>query len=465
MVHLPLGLLLLCSTFFTSGVEAQQQCRLQLNNELSMPTSVVPLSPNSSSPSPTTPSAIPSRTPFNYGTDIVRGVNLGGWFVLEPWITPSIFEEYDATIVDEFTLGMQTTDYNATLSMLQNHWDTWITEADFAAISAAGLNHVRIPFGYWSVPLTSSDTNTSTSTSPYIPGAWPYLLRALNWAAAYDIHVILDLHGAPGSQNGYDNSGQRTSNPQWALNAQNVTRTVDTLVYVAEQIGGMIDILEVLNESAGFLSTTWANVTRSFYSAAYTAVRNAVGGSLNVMIGDAFLGVDAWTGFLTFPSGENVLMDNHEYQIFDIPQLQLSFSQHLAATCPIRSMLSSFGASNIWTIQGEWSTSPTDCATWLNGRGIGARWDNSINGGPPNGSCTGWTGNYTSFSSSFKTFLRQYWEAQVDVGENAQGWIYWAWKTESADEWSYQKGLEGGWVPSDPTERMYPDPCSNSTTS
>ena len=24
---------------------------------------------------------------------MVRGVNLGGWFVLEPWITPVFFEE------------------------------------------------------------------------------------------------------------------------------------------------------------------------------------------------------------------------------------------------------------------------------------------------------------------------------------------------------------------------------------
>jgi hypothetical protein len=28
---------------------------------------------------------------FDYNNDKVRGVDLGGWFVLEPWITPSIF--------------------------------------------------------------------------------------------------------------------------------------------------------------------------------------------------------------------------------------------------------------------------------------------------------------------------------------------------------------------------------------
>jgi len=386
--------------------------------------------------------------------------------VLEPWITPSIFEATnDSTIVDEYTLGLQTTNYNAMLAMLQNHWSTWITEDDFIAISQAGLNHVRIPLGYWSVPLPASATNTSTSISPYIPGAWPYLLQALNWAAAHNIHVILDLHGAPGSQNGYDNSGQRTSNPQWALNPENVTRSVDTLVYIAQQIGGMIDVIELVNESAGFLSSSWAAVTRSFFSEGYTAIRNAVGQDIKIMIGDAFLGVDSWTGFLAPPADEGVIMDNHVYQIFSVPELQRTFDQHFASACSTLSTVSSFAASNIWTIVGEWSTAVTDCALWLNGRGVGARWDNSINGVPANGSCVGWTGDYTSFSSEYMAFLRQYWETQVDMGESAQGWVFWAWKTESADEWSYSKGLEGGWIPTDPTDRMYPDFCSNSTGS
>ena len=39
--------------------------------------------------------------------DKIRGVNLGGWLLLEPWITPSIFEEVNEAgeekIVDEYT--------------------------------------------------------------------------------------------------------------------------------------------------------------------------------------------------------------------------------------------------------------------------------------------------------------------------------------------------------------------------
>lgn len=78
-------------------------------------------------------------------------------------------------------------------------------------------------------------------------------------------------------------------------------------------------------------------------------------------------------------------------------------------------------------------------------------------------------------------FLFRYWEVQVDVGESVQGWIFWTWKAraisdklrhmtyytcyqaENADEWSYQKGLAGGWIPRDPTQRLYPGICSGSS--
>ena len=42
------------------------------------------------------------------GDETIRGVNLGGWLMLEPWITPSIFEEVNVgenylKVVDEYT--------------------------------------------------------------------------------------------------------------------------------------------------------------------------------------------------------------------------------------------------------------------------------------------------------------------------------------------------------------------------
>jgi glucan 1,3-beta-glucosidase len=100
---------------------------------------------------------------------------------------------------------------------------------------------VRIPIGYWAYDVAAGE--------PYISGQLPYLRQAIAWAAIYNLKVIVDLHGAPGSQNGYgpdlsshfyrqfspvfflqkcasfDNSGQRLSVPQWQTSQSNIDRT------------------------------------------------------------------------------------------------------------------------------------------------------------------------------------------------------------------------------------------------
>jgi len=74
-------------------------------------------------------SALPTNEPlskrsvnFGFGDEKVRGLNIGGWLVLEPWITPSIFENVDQSlrIVDELTLT-QKLGSEAALSILRPH--------------------------------------------------------------------------------------------------------------------------------------------------------------------------------------------------------------------------------------------------------------------------------------------------------------------------------------------------------
>ena len=86
-------------------------------------------------------------------------------------------------------------------SRMQKHWSTWITEDDFSEMASHGINMVRIPVGYWSVSPLDEE--------PYIQGAYEYLDKAIGWAGNHDIKVLIDLHGAPGSQNGFDNSGNK----------------------------------------------------------------------------------------------------------------------------------------------------------------------------------------------------------------------------------------------------------------
>ena len=150
-------------------------------------------------------------------------------------------------------------------------------------------------------------------------------------------------------------------------------------------------------------------------------------------------------------------MDTHIYQMFSQDEVSRTNQQHIAAACAYASSLSSF---DLWTIVGEWTPAQTDCAKYLNGRGVGARYDGSYPGSTAVGSCTGLTGSASSFISSYKTFLRQYWEAQVITYEQGAGWLQWTWKAENADEWSYQAGLKNGWIPQNPTQLQYPNICS-----
>ena len=55
---------------------------------------------------------------------------------------------------------------------------------------------MRIPIGFWAYEVGSSE--------PYIQGQHEYLIKAIGWAGKHGLKVIIDLHGVPGSQNGYD---------------------------------------------------------------------------------------------------------------------------------------------------------------------------------------------------------------------------------------------------------------------
>lgn len=392
---------------------------------------------------------------FPYGAQKVRGVNIGGWLVLEPWITPSLFDNTgDSRIVDEYTFG-QYQDEAVALATLKNHWDTWITEADFEAIAAAGLNHVRVPIGYWAFDVSGGE--------PYVQGQLPYLLQAVSWAQKFGLKLIVDLHGAPGSQNGFDNSGQKMPRPLWHTDPKNVERTravIKTIESMFKDETSVVPTIAPLNEPAGFDGKEILAVTRQYWYDSYDIIRKPYGTSQQsntvVMIHDAFQPISYWDDFMPSPKWEGVVLDTHIYQMFSVAGNQMSYEQHIASACSHESDLTS---STLLAVVGEWTPAANDCAKYLNGRGVGSRYDGSYPGSTRVGSCNGLTGKASSFSDEYKAFLRKHWEAQVITYEKAGGWIQWTWKAENADEWSYKAGLANGWIPRQPTDLQHRNIC------
>jgi glucan 1,3-beta-glucosidase len=120
-----------------------------------------------------------------------KGVNLGGWLVLERWMTPSLFE--GSAHKDEIGLASEK-HYSKNI---EAHYHTFITEADIRWLSRHGITHLRVPVGYW----------IFGDHPPFIRGI-QHLDKLFQWAEKYDMKVLLSIHGAPGSQNGKHHSGK-----------------------------------------------------------------------------------------------------------------------------------------------------------------------------------------------------------------------------------------------------------------
>ncbi|WP_165502211.1 glycoside hydrolase family 5 protein, partial [Bifidobacterium longum] len=150
----------------------------------------------------------------------INGVNLGGWLVLERWMTPGLFRASGEE--DEIWLH-RSTDPAELERLLRRHRDTYITEDDFRAISAHGLNLVRIPVPFFIF-----------GDVPGHPGCVEYLDRAFDWAERAGLKVLIDLHTVPGSQNGFDNGGL-TGVVRWHTTPRQVAFALDVLERLARR--------------------------------------------------------------------------------------------------------------------------------------------------------------------------------------------------------------------------------------
>ncbi len=215
----------------------------------------------------------------------MRGVNLGGWLVLEKWIKPSLYAGVEAE--DEFTLCEKLGKSKAT-DWLKQHRETWITADDFRWLAAHGLNSVRLPVGY----------GILEENPPFITGR-----ETLEWAfrAARDngLGVLLDLHGVPGSQNGWDHSGRKGA-LGWHTSKENIEHSLRIVEGLAEFCKSWDNLLgiELVNEPHWDVPM---DVLRSFYQEGYQRVRKHLSSERSaVVVHDGFRPGE-WAGFMQPP--------------------------------------------------------------------------------------------------------------------------------------------------------------------
>lgn len=271
----------------------------------------------------------PLNEPFPYGERPIRGVNLGGWLSLEPFITPSFFEDWSArdNVVDEWTLTKKLGGTAA--STLERHYANFIKEQDFAEIKDAGMDHVRIQYSYWAVKTYDGD--------PYVPKiAWRYLLRAIEYCRKYGLRVKLDIHGIPGSQNGWNHSGRQgdirwLSSSDGDMNRKRSLEIHDKLskFFAQDRYKNILTIYGLVNEPF-MLSLPVKDVLDWSVEATKLIQKNGI--TAFIVIHDGFLNLSKWKKMLK-DRPPKMMLDTHQYTTFNIGQIGLNHTAKVNEIC------------------------------------------------------------------------------------------------------------------------------------
>lgn len=356
----------------------------------------------------------------------IYGVNLGNWLVLEKWMDKGLFKGTAAE--DETDLCIQLKDEK--YARLKKHRDSYITESDFRYIKEHGLNTIRLP-----VPHFIFD-----DCPPYV-GCIEYLDMAMEWAEKHDLRILIDLHTAPDSQNGFDNGGI-CGVCKWHTDPANIRRTLDILGRLAARYSRHPALygIEMLNEpiSEDLWMKTRKNYPPSdenrakgscavplevlfdFYTRGYETLRRHLDEDKAVMFHDGFR-LKAWKDFMRGPEYKNVILDTHLYLGMGVkarPGRDCEMEDYIRAALigygdDIREMSEFFPV-----VIGEWCI-----AHYPAGLDEYSPWKKTL--------------SYRMIS-----------DVQLYTWEKAAGWFFWSYKLgEDVPGWDLRKCMENGWFP------------------
>ncbi|KAJ2064062.1 hypothetical protein GGI17_001254 [Coemansia sp. S146] len=359
-----------------------------------------------------------------HGHSMVRGVNIGGFLVPEFWITPSLIAAIPEPKPNDYLQLCNRLGPEATLNLMRRHWESWVTEAEIQRLAAAGITHLRIPIGHWE--FVDSDEG-------FVRGGLPYFKRLVYWANRHGLKVIPDMHTAPGSQNGFDNSGS-TTGVNWTKDQRNVSlskRALQTMLkYIANDpvLLATTDAVDMLNEP--FIDSLDFGQLWEYDTGGHILISNGLGKTPPVVsiVDRGFKEFSWWQS--RWPRDWNskyadAWLDAHLYHVFDRNIDDWPLESHLRLVCQNGRDLKA-NSTSFPIIVGEWSLALPQAA--LRGRENEAR--------------------------------RRFAEAQLDAYElGGAGWIFWCFKTEASPEWSFLDALDRSWMPQPLTNREFSPIC------
>ncbi|RWV90007.1 hypothetical protein GW17_00047816 [Ensete ventricosum] len=157
----------------------------------------------------------------------IKAVNLGGWLVTEGWIEPSLF---DAIPNKDFLFRV----FNGQFVGLSDQGNG----VDVVAVSTSPgesetfeiVVNANDPSLTPTLRRLSLEGHFELWTTPS-PGQ-SKKLRSMPLNLKYNLRVIIDLHAAPGSQNGYEHSASRDGSIEWGT-TDSIDQTVAVIEFLA----------------------------------------------------------------------------------------------------------------------------------------------------------------------------------------------------------------------------------------
>jgi aryl-phospho-beta-D-glucosidase BglC (GH1 family) len=239
-------------------------------------------------------------------TVLLKGMNLGGFMVMEPWMCPadsgglpdtySIIKELDSRfgVAEEQTL-------------IRDYQQDWITTQDFVNLKNAGFNVVRVPVWWGNFYPIANVSNSGWRSDAFTELDW-----VVSQAAAQGIYTIIDMHGVVGGQSTSDDTGQQNVNAYWT-NSNDQGNTAYMWWEIANHYKGNGNVAgyDLINEPMNAPSNS---AVISAYASLYTTVRSA--DPSHIVIIEGTFGSWDWS-MLPSPSSEgwtNVVYQMHEYE-------------------------------------------------------------------------------------------------------------------------------------------------------
>jgi glucan 1,3-beta-glucosidase len=322
----------------------------------------------------------------------LQGVNLGGWLILEKWMTPAVFSGSDA--IDEYTLS-QTHEGQAAI---RRHRDSFMTEEDFAWLKQNGIAIVRLPVGYW---LFEAEDGMVPQVS--------HVDWAFDMAEAYGISILLDLHAAKGSQNGNDHSG-RIGKAEWFAHVEYRKHTVEVLERMANRYGQRRALwgIQLLNEPKWGLCHF---KLRTFYKRARNIVAPLLPSHVRIVFQDGFT-PNLLNGALGF--SRRIVMDAHLYHGVKAWTKFVSLNTYYASLEKWQAWLIRYLSWTQPVIIGEWS---------------GSFRQEVFNLFPV---------------EKHGELVAEHCRRQIASFAAAEAWFYWNYKTEKTGVWHFRSQVEAG---------------------